>query len=115
MNTGCGITPRDADGIRRPTVHVVEDDRLRCLADSSVTLTGVHTCRHKAANKCSQVNRPISTGELNALLHLHFQPINLVFYQEPAWETLSWSGLRAYMLSALILSELSYPAVPLAR
>ena len=28
-------------------------------------------------------------------------------------ETLSWEGLRAYMLSALILSERSYPAMPL--
>ena len=96
-------------------MHVVEDDRLRCLAGNTVAPERAHECCDKAANKCSQVNRPISTGELNALLHLHFQPINLVFYQEPDWETLSWSGLRAYMLSALILSELSYPAVPLAR
>ena len=27
----------------------------------------------------------------------------------------SWGRLRAYMLSALIRTELSYPAVPLAR
>ena len=40
-------------------------------------------------NKCSQADRPISTGELNTLLYLHFQPINLVFYQEPDGETSS--------------------------
>jgi hypothetical protein len=27
--------------------------------------------------------RPISTGQLNTLLCLHFRPINLVFYQGP--------------------------------
>jgi hypothetical protein len=31
------------------------------------------------------------------------------------YETSSWSGLHAYMLSAFILSVHSYPAVPLAR
>ena len=43
--------------------------------------------RQEAAKECSQDNRPISTGELNALLHLHFQPINLVVYQEPDGDT----------------------------
>ena len=71
--------------------------------------------RGRAAKKCSQVDRPISTRELNALLRLHFGPINLVICQEPDGETSSWSRLRAYMLSALIQSVLSYPALPLAR
>jgi len=30
-------------------------------------------------------------------------------------EILSWDGLRAYMLSALIPAERSYPAMPLMR
>ena len=67
------------------------------------------------ANKCSQVNRPISTGELSASLRLHRRPINLVVYQGPDGETSSRSGFRAYMPSALILSGHSYPAVPRAR
>ena len=32
-----------------------------------------------------------------------------------AWDTLSWRGLPAYMLSAVILSVLSYPAMLLAE
>jgi hypothetical protein len=28
----------------------------------------------------------ISTGQLNALLRLHFQPINLVVYKESHWQ-----------------------------
>ena len=71
--------------------------------------------RHEAAKKCSQVDRPISTRELNALLRLHREPINLVIFQGPDGETSSWSWLHAYMLSAFILSVLSYPALPLAR
>ena len=30
-----------------------------------------------------EFQRIISTGKLNALLHLHIQPINLVVYQDP--------------------------------
>ena len=30
-----------------------------------------------------QASRPISTGQLNALLHLHTQPINVVVYNGP--------------------------------
>ena len=33
--------------------------------------------------------RPISTGQLNALLHLHLQPINLVVYKGSDKEILS--------------------------
>jgi len=28
----------------------------------------------------------ISTGQLSTLLHLHFQPINLVVYEESHWQ-----------------------------
>ena len=60
----------------------------------------------------------VSIGQLRRLLALHLRPINLVVYQgtsELAFnETSSWDRLRAYMLSALILTVLSYPAVPLA-
>ena len=61
----------------------------------------------------------VSTGQLKRLLALHRQPINLIVFQgtsEPKFiETLSWKWLRAYMLSAFILSEHGYPALPLAR
>ena len=33
--------------------------------------------------KYGQASRPISTGQLNALLHLHFRPINLVVSEGP--------------------------------
>ena len=36
-------------------------------------------------------------------------------FKEPDGDISSWSGLGAYMLSALIPSEHSYPAMPLAR
>ena len=39
----------------------------------------------------------------------------MVVFHGPDREGRSWGGLRAYMLSALILSEHSYPAMPLAR
>ena len=67
-----------------------------------------------------QAERAISNGKLNALLRLHIRPIKQVVFLCPSyplrdWEILSWSGLHAYMLSAFIPTELSYPAVPLAR
>ena len=36
------------------------------------------TTRAPSMKKCGQASRPISTGKLNALLHLHRRPINLV-------------------------------------
>ena len=62
---------------------------------------------------------PVSTGQLKRLLALHRQPINLVVFQgaleQLLYETLSWDWLRAYMLSALIHTVRSYPALPRAR
>ncbi len=51
-------------------------------------------------NKGVQAARPISTGQLNTLLCLHFRPINLVVYEGPletinVWDTWSWGGLPA--------------------
>ena len=40
-----------------------------------------------------------------------YQPRNL----QGVYDISSWSLLRAYMLSALIRTEHSYPALPLAR
>ncbi len=63
--------------------------------------------------------RPISIGQLHALLHFHLRPINLVVYKGSyylmIWDILSWGRFHAYMLSAFILSILRYPAMPLAR
>ncbi len=57
----------------------------------------------------------ISTSQLNALLHLHLSPINVVVFYQPDWEVLSSDWLRTYMLSALIHTQLGYPAVLLAQ
>ena len=67
-------TPSRSDGSR------IDDSSARSPCPLAV---------QEGTNKCSQANRHISTGELNALLHLHFQPINLVFYQEPDGEASS--------------------------
>ena len=61
----------------------------------------------------------VSTGQLKRLLALHRQPINLVVFQgtpgsRGPYETSSWDWLRAYMLSALIHTVRSYPAMPRA-
>ena len=45
-----------------------------------------------------QASRPISTGQLNALLHLHTQPINVVVYN---------GSSGAYAQGYLILKEAS--------
>ena len=69
--------------------------------------------------KLSKAIRLISTTRLKPLLALHLWPINVVVSNEPychiGREILSQGGLRAYMLSALILSERSYPALPLTE
>ena len=57
----------------------------------------------------------ISTPRLNASRHFHLEPINLVIFQGPHNDYLSWSTFPAYMLSAVIVTRHSYPAVPLAR
>ena len=61
---------------------------------------------------------PVSTGQLKHLRAVHHQPINLIVFEgafELAFnETLSWNWLRAYMLSALIRTVRSYPALPRA-
>jgi hypothetical protein len=65
-------------------------------------------------DNCGQANRLISTGQLKGFHPLHLQPINVVVCHGSDRESLSCEGLRAYMLSALILSEHSYPALGLA-
>ena len=40
-----------------------------------------------AVQKCGQADRPISTGQLNALLHLHLRPINVVVFHGPDGDT----------------------------
>ena len=46
----------------------------KCLLPKDASLPDLKT---KSISK-GQASRPISTGKLNALLHLHIQPINLV-------------------------------------
>ena len=64
-----------------------------------------------------QAERAISNGKLNVLLRFHIRPIKLVVFQCSSylrWEISSWGRFRAYMHSALILTEFRYPAMPLA-
>ena len=64
-----------------------------------------------------QAERAISNGKLNVLLRFHIRPIKLVVFQCSSylrWEISSQGRFRAYMHSALILTELRYPAMPLA-
>ena len=44
----------------------------------------VHTCC--LSKFYGQAKGLISTGQLSTLLHLHFQPINLVVYEESHWQ-----------------------------
>ena len=61
----------------------------------------------------------LESSPLNALLHLHSWPINLIVsevsYWLMPWEISSYGGLRTYMLSALIRLEHSYWAFTLGR
>ena len=50
---------------------------------SKISERKLTTCATLLANKFyGQAKGLISTGQLSTLLHLHFQPINLVVYQE---------------------------------
>ena len=61
---------------------------------------------------CSPQLRPISTGKLNALRHVHSPPINLVIFEGSITIPHLGVGLALEMLSALIPSGYSYPALP---
>jgi hypothetical protein len=56
---------------------------------------------------------PISTARLNTSLCVHLQPINLVVCQEANGDLFLEGGFPLKMLSAVIPSEHSYPAMPL--
>ena len=88
------------------------------ISDGLAVLTSKRNCCYCTSKFYGQAERAISNGKLNALLRLHIRPINVVVFHGPseafAWEISSWGRFRAYMHSALILTELRYPAVPLA-
>ena len=67
------------------------------------------------AHGSAQETGHISTPPLNALQHVHVEPINLVICEVPHNDYLSCGPFPAYMLSAVIGTRHSYPAVPLAR
>src|SRR5262249_62280864 len=72
----------------------------------------------QAANY-GQAARPFSTGQLHALRRFHTRPINLVVYEGPSGalrpgDAISRGWVPAYMLSAVIRSAHSYPAMRLA-
>src|SRR5690606_39495330 len=57
-------------------------EALQVLCGTHITAQGSGVCVWRSSP------RPISTGQLNALLRLHFRPINLVIFQGsyPLWE-----------------------------
>src|SRR5262245_30297895 len=57
-------------------------------------------------NKGGQADRLISTGKLNALLHLHLRPINLVVFEEPRGISYLGGGF-----TLICLQRLSFPNV----
>src|SRR4029453_6406739 len=66
-----------------------------------------------------QAERPFSTGTIHVLRRFHTRPINLVVFggslgPSRSRDALSRGGLPAYMLSAVIPSAHSYPAMRLA-
>ena len=74
---------------------------------------------HRSRRFHGQAARPFSTGQLHALQRFHTRPINLVVFEGPSGasrpgDASSQGGLPAYMLSAVIPSAHSYPAVRLA-
>ncbi len=84
--------------------------------------TGSNRAPGIRSKKIAQASRLISTTRLNPLPDVHLWPINPVIFREPSVprrsegrEISSWGGLRAYMPSALIPAEHSYPAMPLMR
>ena len=74
---------------------------------------------HHRRHHSGQAARPFSTGQLHAFRRFHTRPINLVVFEGPLGasrprDASSQGGLPAYMLSAVIPSAHSYPAVRLA-
>ena len=55
----------------------------------------------------------ISTSRLNTSQYFYLKPINLIIFEDIS--ALSWVGLPAYMLSAVIHSKLSYSTMLLAE
>ncbi len=49
----------------------------------------------------------ISTGELNALLHLHPQPINVVVFHDPSGKINLWNGLALRCFQRLSFRNLA--------
>ena len=74
-------------------------------------VTGSFFCLDKLYG---QASRSISTGQLNASLRLHLQPINLVVYQGPS----ALAGGRSYLGACFLLicfQQLSRPNVATQR
>ena len=98
----------------RVTIHLLKD-----LCSSSYFVRDNLPCFNFAGtNKdvlCSPQLRPISTGKLSALQHVHFPPINVVIYNGSITIPHLGVGLALEMLSALIPSRYSYSAMPVVR
>ena len=79
-----------------------------------MSLTELHLQTASNQGIYGQVKRPISTGQLRALQRLTPPAYQRGHLPRVFRENSSWGWLLAYMLSAIILSRPSYPAVPLA-
>jgi hypothetical protein len=88
-------------------------DFVRCATGTT------HRSIQRDAQKMWSSDRLVSTSKLNALPRLHTWPIDLVVSEVPlapkGLDTLFWSWLHAYMLSAFIQTERSYSAMLLAE
>ena len=61
-----------------------------------------------------EAERSISTAQLHVLPHVHLLPIHVVVFDGPSGKISFEGGFPLKMLSAVIPSECSYPAMPLA-
>ena len=68
---GTGVAPRHC--------HRTKIDNRSC----DLEIQSRQTPNESTGKKTGQASRPISTARLNALLHLHLRPINLVVSKEP--------------------------------
>ena len=93
---GTGVAPPVLDtGIFLSWGLAPKNKKIHCKLNKVITAQN----KNMPKSESEQDSRTISTGQLNALLHLHPQPIKLVFYKCPYdhkdRETLSCGGLDA--------------------
>ena len=85
-----------------PDIHV-KNSIVRSASDLcilSVVVLGIPDSRSR--ERRNQAYRMISTGKLNPLLNLHYQPINVVVYHDPQGEFILGGAWRLDAFSAYL-------------